>query len=151
MRAGRYPTLAWLYLNADRIGECLIWKGPLHERGYGRVKLSRNPTRWAAAHRHAWRLAGRELPIGYDVHHECGNRACIRVEHLRLMTHSEHTRHHHPRPERCQRGHSDWYLRPDGRRGCRACRRKGVRDHARRSRSRSGVAFVIASSGQKTA
>ena len=44
------------------------------------------------AHRVALLMAGRELPVGnkgLTIDHICRNRACVRVEHLRVATKSE--------------------------------------------------------------
>lgn len=42
------------------------------------------------AHRVAWLLAGRELPIWpVTLDHICRNKACVRVEHLRVATRSQ--------------------------------------------------------------
>jgi len=39
-----------------------------------------------------------ELPSGYELHHCCGNKACANVEHLQLLTCSEHSELHRAKP-----------------------------------------------------
>lgn len=67
---------------------CIQWNGPLHDKGYGRFTLqSRNFT----AHSMAWRLAngGKSPPADLNITHKCGNRQCVNVDHLELITNSE--------------------------------------------------------------
>jgi len=130
MSSRRYPALGWLYANTERAGECLVWKGSRSQRGYGQILVSARPNRYELAHRAALRLAGIEIPEGHDVHHRCGNKSCIRVEHLEVLTRREHMRRH--RQEVCQRGHRDeWRERPNGQRECRVCRRERQREQRR--------------------
>jgi len=133
----RYPTLGWLYLHTDRAGGCLVWRGPFNPDGYGLAFVSSNPTRYECAHRAAWRLAGREIPEGHVLHHECRNRACVRVEHLVAMTRREHNLLHRAPGDRCRRDHSDWYVYPSGRRYCRTCKAARNREWEQRQRERS--------------
>lgn len=122
----RYASLDTLYEHTDLVGGCLIWRGA-KKRGYGVIAVTPRPIRYELVHRRVWRLAGHELPEGFDVHHLCGNRGCVRVEHLDAMPHSEHMRLHAQRGATCQRGHREWYVSPNGRRQCRACKREWYR------------------------
>jgi HNH endonuclease len=71
-----------IYEHTEMVGECLLWLG-LREDGYGKVRVTDSlPPRHEYAHRLAWKAAGREIPDGWDVRHVCGNRSCVRVEHL---------------------------------------------------------------------
>jgi hypothetical protein len=65
---------------------CDIWQGQLDANGYGRFKLDNKPRR---AHRVAYELFIGELSDGAVVHHRCGNRACVRPEHLQATTHQD--------------------------------------------------------------
>ena len=44
-------------------------------------------------HRFVWEdLHGREIPEGYEIDHMCNNRACQNINHLQVLTSSEHAR-----------------------------------------------------------
>jgi hypothetical protein len=113
---------------------CVIAAGTVTEKGYVRISVD---GKWGArAHRVAWIKAYGDPGPGIDIHHRCGNRACIELTHLAALPHEEHGRLHaleQPRPfkERCARGHEfteeNTYRRPSGGRGCRACRREAHR------------------------
>jgi hypothetical protein len=65
------------------MSDCIIW--PLHvdKDGYGkRTYLSRNGQ---LAHRVAYEIAHGPIPDARDVDHTCFVRACVNVEHLRLL------------------------------------------------------------------
>jgi HNH endonuclease len=61
---------------------CRVWTGKLNKNGYGSQQ----------EHRRAWELAHGPIPDGLHIHHECGNKACVNVEHLRAVTPEEHPR-----------------------------------------------------------
>jgi hypothetical protein len=116
---------------------CVLWQGPTFAAGYGRV------LRRTYAHRAVFEAARGPIPEGMHVHHECGVRLCVNVEHLRLVTAAEHTKLHNPvlaryTPERrrthCKHGHeyteANTY-RHSGRRHCKTCAR--LRMRARRA------------------
>lgn len=67
-------------------GDCAVWTGSLFPAGYGQIRVDGKPMR---AHRFAWENANGPIPDGMLVDHICHNRACVRVEHLRLATHAE--------------------------------------------------------------
>ncbi|HZN91368.1 MAG TPA: HNH endonuclease [Myxococcales bacterium] len=67
---------------------CLLWTGATYGGGrYGHFKVKAGEH--AAAHRVAWLLAGREIPEGMQVLHNCpggDNPLCCNVDHLWLGT-----------------------------------------------------------------
>ena len=67
-----------------KLGHCHEFLGN-SQQGYGRVWMGR---RWQA-HRLAWTMAVGPIPDGMQVNHLCHNRACIRIDHLRLGTHQD--------------------------------------------------------------
>jgi HNH endonuclease len=69
---------------------CVVWTGGKHERGYGHVSIPA-PKRFAAkVHRVAWiRHHGTPLPMGHVLDHLCGNKSCLKVEHLDAVTQHE--------------------------------------------------------------
>jgi HNH endonuclease len=79
-----------------RVGEpdehgCLPWLGIVGVNGYGKFAHDGRQTR---AHRWAWEQEHGPIPRGLHLHHDCRNKLCVNVEHLRLVTASEHARFH---------------------------------------------------------
>lgn len=62
---------------------CLEWTGYKNPKGYGMLKAAGKVT---LAHRHAWAQANGPIPRGAEIDHKCHNRACVNVEHLRVVT-----------------------------------------------------------------
>jgi hypothetical protein len=68
------------------LGPCLIWIGPMHssgKTGYGWFRGRQ------LAHRVAYQLKHGSIPNKLQIDHLCRVRACVRVEHLELVTHKE--------------------------------------------------------------
>jgi len=119
----------------DQTGDCWLWMGG-KENGYGIMSYQGRGRR---VHRLAYEHYIGSLPRHWHVHHECGNKNCIRPDHLRAMPAGEHMRLHKPLSANpyCPRGHlligTDnlaWQVRPSGRVGrwCRACHREKKRE-----------------------
>lgn len=66
----------------DRSAECWLWLGARTNAGYGALSVG---GKCVGAHRVAWLLSRGELPEGQRVTHLCGNRSCVRPEHLRAQ------------------------------------------------------------------
>lgn len=69
-------------LYADTSGgelACWPWTGGCNEDGYGLLHVGGRIER---AHRVALRLAGREVPAGVHVLHDCDNPPCVNPRHL---------------------------------------------------------------------
>lgn len=66
---------------------CWVWQRAVSRTGYGVTGMGSEKT--ALAHRISYELAYGEIPEGADIDHLCGNRACIRPEHLKAVTKSE--------------------------------------------------------------
>lgn len=121
----------------DRRTGCQIWTARSDEKGYPRVDIAgrhRRPTRIL------YERVNGPIPPGFDVHHTCGIKSCCNVDHMILMSESEHGRLHKPRKRglrirismgnkdktHCKRGHAlegaNLLVRRDGRgRECRTC------------------------------
>ena len=71
-------------------GECWLWLGAHHERGYGRVRQGK---RIRAAHRVALEIeTGEPVPNSMLVLHHCENVSCVNPAHLYLGTAFENVR-----------------------------------------------------------
>lgn len=104
---------------------CVIFRGA-KINGYGCVRVEGSTV---LAHRVVWsHFFG---PIEGELHHVCGTRSCVNVEHLLNMSKEDHTRLHRAgkRRSHCKRGHE---LTPENRDvagACRVCRNARNRDY----------------------
>ena len=60
-----------------------MWCNTLDRDGYGSFYLRRRNRR---AHRVAYYHGRGAIPAGMVIHHTCGNRACVNVQHLKCVT-----------------------------------------------------------------
>ena len=117
--------------------DCWIWKGAISTHGYGLVARKKY-AKHQYAHRIAYVIHIGPVPDGHDIHHSCGNKACVNPEHLEALTHADHARLN-PRASQmaCKYGH-DWhdpynvYRTKCGHRYCGQCHRE--RQNTRRAR-----------------
>lgn len=98
----------------EKTSTCWIWHGSVTTSGYGQLKY--NGKRWRA-YAFSFMLAGNTLPQGKELHHECGNRLCVRPDHLAALSHAEHLSLHKTLRQFCKRGHP-WI---SGASRCQAC------------------------------
>jgi hypothetical protein len=107
---------------------CHLWTASLTPTGYGNFTFSTG--RPLAAHRAAWVLAGRELPVKPLVlDHICNVRHCVNVDHLQVITYSANTLKGATRTntDTCRAGlHPwvpvNWFPTSDGYVTCYACK-----------------------------
>jgi hypothetical protein len=86
-------------------------------RSHGYPTTSRGKGTCYLVHRLAWEDAYGEIPAGMEIHHECENKLCVNVDHMRLITRREHNLITHGK-ERCVHGHAKTRGAP-----CRECAR----------------------------
>lgn len=111
--------------------ECWPWLGRLDRYGYGSFKVGRRHL--LLAHRVAYQLVGPLLMPAQQLDHWCRNRACVRPDHLHVVSSWENTMLGEGPAAvnllktQCIHGHelagANLYLTPDFGRGCRTCRR----------------------------
>lgn len=112
-------------------GRCWFWLGRRDRYGYGNF---RNGSRVVKAHRFSYEFCIGPIPEGLVLDHLCRTPSCVRPDHLEPVTNRvnvlrgngitarEAARTH------CPQGHpydgANTYIRLNGKRECRACRRK---------------------------
>jgi hypothetical protein len=111
---------------------CDIHPGKPNNKGYVQRRFQ---GRMRGVHEIVWIEANGPIPVGYEVDHTCGNRACRELTHLRLLTHranllaSPNTlAGSNARKTHCVNGHlfdaANTYTTKQGKRHCRACDRE---------------------------
>lgn len=68
--------------------QCWQWIGTKHPEGYGSIKPPQQRLS-ELAHRVAWHIVNGPIPEGSRVLQVCGNRLCVRPEHLTVQTDEE--------------------------------------------------------------
>lgn len=138
LREGR-PLKPLIYQRPDgeppnleyRIDEngCHVFTGSLDSDGYGYVSINRKTVR---VHRWYWEQGRGPIPAGMVIDHECRNRACCNVKHLRLVTATVNVTENSISPAalnamktHCKRGHplsgGNLIIEKSGNRQCRTC------------------------------
>ena len=111
--------------------ECVPTTAKVYSHGYGQFWRN-GKTHYA--HRAAWEEVHGPIPPGLQIHHVCGNRVCVNVQHLELRTCSEHPRLH----RHCD--HEERVPHKDGTSHCRVCANEYHNEWARR-RYRNNPAY----------
>lgn len=101
---------------------CWVWKGSIHHTGYGIHFIKK---RQLLAHRYSFEYFVGSIPPRYVVHHSCQTKGCVNPRHLRLISHSEHSRRHSTKSI-CKNGHplegDNIYYNKQGHKSCQVCR-----------------------------
>lgn len=140
------PTRFWS--KVDRSGgnsACWPWAGgKTGPGGYGRFRAGR-PGRLVPAHRYAYELMIGPIPDGLCLDHLCRNRSCVNPAHLEPVTNRENLHrgigHTATRAQQttCINGHpfddQNTYIKPNGCRSCRACKRRSDAAYYARARA----------------
>ena len=81
-------------MTLEAITQKCIDPGFGYENGDGYVRIWDIPRalggRLVMRHRWFWEMQVSEIPEGYEIDHLCKNRRCCNVEHLQVLTRSEH-------------------------------------------------------------
>lgn len=118
---------------------CWEWSGA-RTKGYGKFAAGRTvdkTRRIVLAHRFAYEAFKGPIPEGLEPDHLCRNHGCVNPDHLEVVTRLENVRRGEVRNSNrrrgeaishCPKGHpydkANTYIRKDGSRQCRACRRE---------------------------
>ena len=119
----------------------MLWAGSLTHNGYAHIIIKRGD-RWTTTvlHRELYLVEVGDIPAGLVLDHLCRNRSCINTAHLEPVTNAvnvqrgmialgkQRNRYGLSDKKYCIRGHernkSNTYIKPDGTKCCKACRRK---------------------------
>lgn len=116
-------------------GPCHIFLGGKDKDGYGITSVKSWPVK---AHRYIWEFHKGEIPEGLVIDHICRVRACVNINHLRLVTGKQNSTENvvgicwmlQKQKTHCIRGHpfdeENTRINKIGR-GCRACGREKAR------------------------
>lgn len=115
--------------------ECWLWTASINNKGYGNFKPSKSES--YKAHRFSYKIVHGLIEPGYEIHHKCKIKKCVKPEHLTLVTREEHALLEDPgifntSKTHCPHGHEYNEINTGhshGRQGrlqryCRACNRK---------------------------
>ena len=81
----------------------------------------------------AHRIAYGEIPVGFEIHHLCGNKACKYEGHLIAVSLDDHRKLHRvsgTEGPACSYGHEDdWSVNNRGEMYCRECARRNSKKY----------------------
>jgi len=110
--------------------ECIEAKTSTIVNGYRKLWVGKKSVR---AHRWAWELINGKIPTDKVIDHICRNRACVAIDHLRVVTQQENIMaglHNIDNRSHCNQGHlfeGNIMVRKNGKRECAECNRVRTR------------------------
>lgn len=120
-------------------GGCHVSTYSVSTHGYAQIGWGGQVRGGTTAHRAAWTHVHGPIPDGMVVDHTCGNRRCVNVDHLRLLSNYENARRTLGRDwplGECINGHDNSHLVVrSGKLKCRLCEAEWQRTYRRRKRS----------------
>lgn len=135
--ATEIPDRLWRKVR-EMDGGCWEWTGGINWKGYGKTWFD-GATR--QAHRVMYELLVGPISDGMQLDHLCRNRSCVNPDHLEPVTSRVNTlrgntfQAANAAKTRCPKGHpydgENLYVKPNGERCCRACRKGQYKARAR--------------------
>lgn len=110
--------------------DCIEAKTKTIVNGYHKVHANGKSYR---AHRWAWEIVNGKIPSDKVIDHICRNRACVAIDHLRVVTQQENIMaglHNIDNRSHCNQGHlfeGNIMVRKNGKRECAECNRVRAR------------------------
>ncbi len=120
-------------IELDLLSGCWIWIGHKNNRGYGCFEIKQKEYK---AYRLTYEYWNGKIPEGLEIDHLCRNTSCVNPSHLEAVTHKENVvrgltgkiNHWSANKTHCKKGHEfnkeNTYIRPDGWRACKICKKK---------------------------
>lgn len=129
------PSSFWARVSKAE-DDCWRWIGVLDRAGYGRFAGGHYESDYA--HRLSYIALVGPIPNGLELDHLCRVRNCVNPNHLEPVTHEENMRRGYwAQATHCVNGHPwnepNMYRDREGKRRCRACGRKRVREYRQRA------------------
>lgn len=126
--------------NPNLDGPCHVFRGAKISQGYGTVASGIGKD-LVLVHRYVWEQTNGPIPSGLEIDHQCRNRACCNVLHLRVVTrqvnateNSDSVAAKNAVKTHCPSGHeyttANTYNYKGGGRMCRTCNRNRARRKA---------------------
>ncbi len=138
--AGTEPAIDFEEVSCPALGSpCHIFRGGKNSHGYGAVSVGK---KMKSVHVYVWEKANGPVPDGLMLDHQCRNRPCCNVAHLRVVTarinsleNSESFAAKNAAKTHCPHGHAyqgaNLIIETNGRRKCRACKQRRERERYR--------------------
>ena len=89
MSYNKLPLKERLLSKAVPDGDCLMWIGATHPRGYGQIRVN---GKFQKAYRVSYEIHHGAIPAGLVVMHSCDRPGCIKPEHLSVGTQADNVR-----------------------------------------------------------
>ena len=95
MSMGRKPIEPRIrfWQKVDKSGDCWLWTAYVHRTGYGMFGIATRNSVYA--HRFAYEDTVGPIPDGMVIDHRCLQKACVRPDHLRVVTPKQNEENHH--------------------------------------------------------
>lgn len=108
---------------------CWVYWAKPNAGGYARIQRH---GKVIYVHRFTYSMLRGPIPEGFHLDHLCRVTACCNPWHLEVVTPEENRRRQAAAITHCPEGHpydeANTYIKPDGNRNCKACKRRRTRE-----------------------